>query len=152
MPIIVQKYGGTSVSDTERIKNVARRLCAAQDEGYRVVAVVSAMGDTTDELLRMAHDICAEPPERELDMLLSTGERVSVALLAMAIHEMGRDAVSLSGRQAGIQTNTVFTKARITDSDPSRLSDELDSGIIVLEAGFWRVSIDEDIITRGRAG
>ncbi len=152
MPILVQKYGGTSVGDTERIKNVARRLCAAQDEGYQVVAVVSAMGDTTDELLRMAHEISAEPPERELDMLLSNGERISVALLAMAIHEMGRDAVSLSGRQAGIQTNTVFTKARITGVDTGRLREELDSGRIVLVAGFQGVSVDEDVTTLGRGG
>jgi len=152
LPIIVQKYGGTSVSDTERIKNVARRLCTAQDEGYQVVAVVSAMGDSTDELLKMAHDISANPPERELDMLVSTGERVSVALLAMAIHEMGHDAVSLSGRQAGIQTNTVFTKARITGVDTGRLSEELDSGKIVLVAGFQGVSVDEDITTLGRGG
>jgi aspartate kinase len=152
MPIIVQKYGGTSVSDTERIKNVARRLCTAQDEGYRVVAVVSAMGGSTDALLKMAHEISAEPPERELDMLLSTGERISVALLAMAIHEMGHDAVSLSGRQAGIQTNTVFTKARITGVDTARLSEELDSDKIVLVAGFQGVSVDEDITTLGRGG
>jgi aspartate kinase len=152
MPIIVQKYGGTSVSGTERIKNVARRLCSAQDEGHQVVAVVSAMGDSTDELLKMAHDISADPPERELDMLLSTGERISVALLAMAIHEMGHEAISLSGRQAGIQTNTVFTKARITGVETGRLNEELNSGKIVLVAGFQGVSVDEDITTLGRGG
>lgn len=152
MPIIVQKYGGTSVGDTDRIKNVARRLCSAQDEGYKIVAVVSAMGDTTDELLKMAHDISADPPERELDMLLSNGERISVALLAMAIHEMGHEVISLSGRQAGIQTNTVFTKARITGVETARLSEELDNGKIVLVAGFQGVSVDEDITTLGRGG
>jgi aspartate kinase len=110
------------------------------------------MGDTTDELLKMAHDISSDPPERELDMLLSTGERVSVALLAMAIHEMGHGAVSLSGRQAGILTNTVYTKARITGVETARLTDELDSGKIVLVAGFQGVSSDEDITTLGRGG
>lgn len=152
MPIIVQKYGGTSVGDTERIKNVARRLCDAQDRGNQVVAVVSAMGDTTDKLLRMAHDISAEPPERELDMLLSTGERISVALLAMAIYELGREAISLSGTQAGIQTNTMHTKARITGIDTRRLIEELESGKIVLVAGFQGVSPDEDVTTLGRGG
>jgi aspartate kinase len=152
MPVIVHKYGGTSVGDTDRIKNVARRLCSAQDEGYQVVAVVSAMGHTTDELVRMAHDISAEPPERELDMLLSTGERISVALLAMAIHELGHDAVSLSGSQAGIQTNTVHTKARITGIETRRLAEELESGKIVLVAGFQGMSPDEDITTLGRGG
>ncbi len=152
MPIIVQKYGGTSVADTGRIKNVARRLVAARGEGYQVVAVISAMGDTTDELLAMAHDISAEPPERELDMLLSTGERVSVALLAMAIHELGQTAISLSGNQAGIQTNTVHTKARITGVETRRLIEELDSGKIVLVAGFQGVSPEEDVTTLGRGG
>ncbi len=152
MPVIVQKYGGTSVGDTDRIKNVARRICSTQDEGYQVVAVVSAMGDSTDELLRMAHEISSEPAERELDMLLSNGERISVALLAMAIHAMGHEAISLSGRQAGIQTNTVFTKARITGVETGRLREELDSGKIVLVAGFQGVSVDEDITTLGRGG
>ncbi|MHB0867771.1 MAG: aspartate kinase [Thermoleophilia bacterium] len=152
MPIIVQKYGGTSVSDTDRVKHVARSLCSAQDEGFQVVAVVSAMGDSTDELLKMAHEISAEPPERELDMLLSTGERISVALLAMAIHELGHDAVSLSGNQAGIQTNTVHTKARIIGVDTTRMAEELKSGKIVLVAGFQGVSPDEDVTTLGRGG
>ena len=138
--------------DTGRIKNVARRLCAAQDEGYQVVAVVSAMGDSTDELMQMAHQISAEPPERELDMLLSTGERVSVALLAMAIYELGHTAISLSGNQAGIQTNTMHTRARITAVRTRRLREELDSGKIVLVAGFQGVSPDEDITTLGRGG
>ena len=152
MPIIVQKYGGTSVGDTEHVKKVARRLVAAQSDGYQVVAVVSAMGDTTDKLLAMAHDISAEPPERELDMLLSTGERVSVALLAMAIHELGRTAISLSGNQAGIQTNTVHTKARIIGIETRRLTEELDDGKIVLVAGFQGVSPEEDVTTLGRGG
>jgi aspartate kinase len=152
MAIIVHKYGGTSVGDTERIKSVARRLCAAQDEGYQVVAVVSAMGHTTDELLRMAHEISETPPERELDMLLATGERISVALLAMAIHELNCTAISLSGTQAGIQTNTMHTKARITGIDARRITEELEGGKIVLVAGFQGVSPDEDITTLGRGG
>lgn len=152
MPIVVQKYGGTSVGDTERIKDVARRLCDAQDRGYQVVAVVSAMGDTTDELLKMAHAISTEPPERELDMLLATGERISVSLLAMAIHELGHEAISLSGTQAGIQTNTVHTKARITGIETRRLEEELESGKIVLVAGFQGVSPEEDVTTLGRGG
>jgi aspartate kinase len=152
MPVLVQKYGGTSVGNTDRIKNVARRLCNAQDRGYAVVAVVSAMGDSTDELLRMAHEISPEPPERELDMLLSTGERISVSLLAMAIHELGHTAISLSGTQAGIMTNTMHTKARITGIDERRMVDELESGKIVLVAGFQGVSPDEDVTTLGRGG
>ncbi len=152
MPIIVQKYGGTSVGDTECIKNVARRIVAEHDAGNQVVAVVSAMGDSTDELLKMAHEIATDPPERELDMLLSTGERVSVALLAMAIHELGRTAISLSGNQAGIQTNTVHMKARITGVETGRLIEELESGKIVLVAGFQGVSPVEDVTTLGRGG
>ncbi len=152
MAIIVQKYGGTSVADVERIKSVARRLCDTQDQGQQVVAVVSAMGDSTDALLKMAHEISAEPPERELDMLFSTGERISVALLAMAIHELGHTAISLSGAQAGIQTTTTHTKARIVDIDTRRLIKALDDGRIVLVAGFQGISPDEDITTLGRGG
>lgn len=140
------------MGDTERIKNVARRLCDAQDRGYQVVAVVSAMGDTTDDLLKMAHAISPEPPERELDMLLATGERISVSLLAMAIHERGHEAISLSGTQAGIKTNTVHTKARITGIETRRLVEELESGKIVLVAGFQGVSPEEDVTTLGRGG
>ncbi len=152
MSIIVQKYGGTSVADVERIKNVAGRLCRTHEQGHRVLAVVSAMGDSTDRLLKMAHEISAEPPERELDMLFSTGERISVALLAMAIHELGHEAISLSGAQAGIHTTTTHTKARITDIDTRRLSEALDGGKIVLVAGFQGISPDEDITTLGRGG
>ncbi|RJQ44698.1 MAG: aspartate kinase [Gaiellales bacterium] len=152
MATIVQKYGGTSVGDTGRIQNVARRICATHEAGNQVVAVVSAMGDSTDELLRMAHEISTSPPERELDMLLSTGERVSVALLAMAIHELGHEAISLSGSQAGIQTDTVHTKARITGIAGTRLRDTLDSGKIALVAGFQGMSPDEDVTTLGRGG
>jgi aspartate kinase len=152
MGIIVQKYGGTSVGDTGRIQIVARRICAAHEEGNQVVAIVSAMGDSTDELLRMAHEISADPRDRELDMLLSTGERISVALLAMAIHELGHEAISLSGSQAGVRTDTLHTKARITGIDDARLRDTLDNGKIALVAGFQGKSPDEDITTLGRGG
>lgn len=140
------------MSDTERVMNVARRIVAKQSAGNQVVAVVSAMGNSTDELLRLAHEVSADPPERELDMLLSTGERISVALLAMAIHELGRTAISLSGNQAGIQTNTVHTQARITGIETRRLIEELESGKIVLVAGFQGVSPEEDVTTLGRGG
>lgn len=152
MPVIVQKYGGTSVGDTNRIQSVARRICAAHEGGYQVVAVVSAMGDSTDGLLQMAHEISADPPVRELDMLMSTGERISVALLAMAIHELGHEAISLSGSQAGIRTDTLHTKARITGIEVTRLRDTLESGRIALVAGFQGMSPDEDITTLGRGG
>jgi aspartate kinase len=152
MPTIVHKYGGTSVADVERIKDVAKRICDAQDRGYQVVAVVSAMGDSTDRLLKMAHELSADPPERELDMLFSTGERISVALLAMAIHELGHTAISLSGAQAGIHTTTSHTKARITGIDTRRLNAALEDGKIVLVAGFQGISVDEDITTLGRGG
>ena len=152
MSIIVQKYGGTSVADVGRIKSVASRLCRTHEQGHQVLAVISAMGDSTDRLLKMAHEISADPPERELDMLFSTGERISVALLAMAINELGHEAISLSGAQAGIHTTTTHTKARITDIDTRRLSEALDSGKIVLVAGFQGISPDEDITTLGRGG
>ncbi len=140
------------MADVERIKAVARRICDAREKGGQVVAVVSAMGDSTDRLLRMAHEISADPPERELDMLFSTGERISVALLAMAIHELGQEAISLSGAQAGIHTTTTHTKARITGIDTGRLRQTLDDGKIVLVAGFQGISEDEDITTLGRGG
>ncbi|MEK7817369.1 MAG: aspartate kinase, partial [Actinomycetota bacterium] len=152
MPVKVHKYGGTSVADPERIKSVAQRLCQAQDEGFQVVAVVSAMGDATDRLLKMAHEIAAEPPERELDMLISTGEQVSVALLAMAIHELGHTAISFSGPQAGILTDTSHTKARIVGIRTERLTEALDGGNIALVAGFQGISPDEDVTTLGRGG
>jgi aspartate kinase len=152
MPIIVQKYGGSSVADTERIKVVARRIYAAHEAGDQVVAVVSAMGDSTDALLAMAQEMTTDPPERELDMLMSTGERISVALLAMAIHELGHEAISLSGSQAGVKTDTLHTKARITGIDDARLREILGSGKIALVAGFQGMSPDEDITTLGRGG
>jgi len=150
--VVVQKYGGTSVADAARIGNVARRIVATFEQGHRVCAVVSARGDTTDELLELAYEITPEPPEREMDMLLSAGERISCALLAMAIHRLGYDAVSFTGSQAGIVTDTVHTKARILDIHPDRVREAMDAGKIVLVAGFQGVSTEKDVTTLGRGG
>jgi aspartate kinase len=150
--VVVQKYGGTSVADATRIANVARRIVATYEQGNSVCAVVSARGDTTDELLALACEITPEPPEREMDMLLSAGERISCALLAMAIHRLGYAAVSLTGSQAGIVTDTVHTKARILDIHPGRVSEAMEGGRIVLVAGFQGVSTAKDVTTLGRGG
>jgi aspartate kinase len=152
LSIVVQKYGGTSVANTERIMNVARRIVAAYDAGDSVCAVVSARGDTTDELLAMASEITSRPPERELDMLLSTGERISCALLAMAIHTLGREAASFTGSQAGIVTDTTHTRAKIVGVSPRRIEECLAKGKIALVAGFQGVSTDKDVTTLGRGG
>jgi aspartate kinase len=152
LAVVVQKYGGSSVADAGRIMNVARRIVATYEQGNSVCAVVSARGDTTDELLRMAYEISPRPPEREMDMLLSTGERISCALVAMAIDRLGRHAVSFTGSQAGIVTDTVHTKARILDVRASRLREAMTDGKIVLVAGFQGVSTDKDITTLGRGG
>ncbi len=152
MSIVVQKYGGTSVADAARIMNVARRIVETYDRGHSVCAVVSARGDTTDELLQLAYEITPHPPEREMDMLLSTGERISCALLAMAIDRMGKQAVSFTGSQAGIVTDTVHTKARILDVRASRLEEAMAEGKIVLVAGFQGVSTEKDVTTLGRGG
>jgi aspartate kinase len=149
---VVQKYGGTSVADASRIMNVARRIVETFDRGHSVCAVVSARGDTTDELLQLAYEITPRPPEREMDMLLSTGERISCALLAMAIDRMGKQAVSFTGSQAGILTDTVHTKARILDVRASRLEEAMAEGKIVLVAGFQGVSTEKDVTTLGRGG
>nr|HPM43553.1 aspartate kinase [Candidatus Omnitrophota bacterium] len=163
--IIVQKYGGTSVADVDRIKNVARRVVKTRKAGYDVVVVVSALGDTTDNLIELAKKVTDSPSERELDMLMSTGEQVSCALLAMAIHELGEDAISFTGAQVGIITDNSFTKARIIDINAKRIIQELSgtgmSGIgqtrrgrgrIVIVAGFQGVSLSQDITTLGRGG
>jgi aspartate kinase len=152
MTVVVQKYGGSSVASTERIMNVARRIVATYDAGNSVCAVVSARGDTTDELLAMASEITPRPPERELDMLLSTGERISCALLAMAIHTLGREAVSFTGSQAGIVTDTFHTKAKIVGISPLRVEQTLADGKIALVAGFQGVSTKKDVTTLGRGG
>ena len=152
MSVVVQKYGGSSVADATRIGNVARRIVATFEQGHSVSAVVSARGDTTDELVELAREITPDPPEREMDMLLSAGERISCALLAMAIHRLGYEAVSLTGSQAGIITDTVHTKARILDITPARVQEAMDKGKIVLVAGFQGVSTEKDVTTLGRGG
>jgi aspartate kinase len=152
MSLIVQKYGGSSVADTEKIKNVARRIVKTREAGNDVVVVVSAMGETTDDLIKMAYQITEQPDTRELDVLLSTGEVVSSTLLAMALHSLGYPAISLSGAQAGIRTDAAFSKARITDIDPKRVVRELQKGNIVIVAGFQGITEDMDITTLGRGG
>lgn len=152
MNVFVQKYGGTSVADAQRLRSVARRIIRAKQAGYRVVAVVSAQGDTTDELLAKAFQITPSPPRRELDMLLSTGEQISIALLAMAIAREGEPVVSLTGPQGGICTDNFHTRARILRVDPARVKAELDQGKIVIVAGFQGVNHLGDITTLGRGG
>ncbi|MYB42679.1 MAG: aspartate kinase, partial [Chloroflexi bacterium] len=150
--LVVQKYGGSSVADAERITHVAGRIAARAGDGDRVVAVVSAMGDTTDRLIGLANEVTSNPRPRELDMLFSTGEAVSSTLLSMALHELGRDAISLSGMQAGIRTDAVFGRARIADIETGRIERELAAGRIVIVAGFQGASDDFDITTLGRGG
>jgi aspartate kinase len=149
---VVMKFGGTSVADTARLKAVAQRLVAAREAGNRVVAVLSAMGDTTDELLRLAHEVSDAPVPREVDMLISVGERVSCALCAMAIHDLGQEAISLTGSQAGIVTDTVHGRAKIVDVRARRIHEALDQDRIVLVAGFQGVSTAYDVTTLGRGG
>jgi aspartate kinase len=151
--IVVMKFGGTSVAGAEEIKRAARRIVAAREAGNRVVAVLSARGKTTDELVEQAHEISERPVAREMDMLLSTGERISCALCAMAIHDMGHEAISLTGSQAGIVTDSSHTKARIIDVRADRISEALQQDRIVLVAGFQGVSTDSrDVTTLGRGG
>jgi len=149
---VVMKFGGTSVSDPEKIKDVARRLVGAREAGYRVVGVLSAMGHTTDELLDLAAQMSARPHPRELDMLISVGERISNSLCAMAIHDLGHEAISLTGSQAGIVTDTTHGKAKIIDVRARRIHEALDQDRIVLVAGFQGVSTDQDVTTLGRGG
>jgi aspartate kinase len=152
MSLIVQKYGGSSVADADKIKNVARRIAATKDKGNEVVVVVSAMGDNTDNLLKLAYQLTSHPADRELDLLLSTGEVVSSTLLAMALEEMGYEAISLTGGQAGIRTDAVYSQARIVGIDPERIVNELDKGNIVIVAGFQGITEGMDITTLGRGG
>jgi aspartate kinase len=149
---VVMKFGGTSVADAERIKRAARRIVERREEGNRVVAVLSARGKHTDELLALAHEVSPHPLPRELDMLLSTGERVSCALAAMVINDLGHEAISLTGSQAGIVTDTSHTKARILEVRADRIRQTLDDGKIVLVAGFQGVSTSADVTTLGRGG
>jgi aspartate kinase len=150
---VVMKFGGTSVADSERIKRAARRIVAAREQGNRVVAVLSARGKTTDELIAAAAEISAAPDPREMDMLLSTGERISCALCAMAINDLGHRAISLTGSQAGIVTDSSHTKARILDVRADRIQAALEEDMIVLVAGFQGVSqLNSDVTTLGRGG
>ena len=150
---MVMKFGGSSVADPEKIKHVARRLVAAKERGLRVVGTVSAMGKTTDGLIDLAHEVSPSPAGRELDMLLSTGERIACALVAMAINDLGQEAVSLTGSQAGIITDAVHTKAKIREIRADRVRDALDQGKIVLVAGFQGFSRETmDVTTLGRGG
>jgi aspartate kinase len=150
--LIVQKFGGTSVRGAERIKNVARRVMATQEEGHQVVVVVSAPGDMTDDLIALARQIDEQPPAREMDMLMATGEQISIALLAMAIHAGGRTAISLTGGQARIRTERVHSRARILNVDRRRIDRELAAGRIVIVAGFQGITEEEEITTLGRGG
>jgi aspartate kinase len=152
MALVVTKFGGTSVGSTERIMNVARRLVARKEAGDHVVAVVSAMGDVTDELVAKANDICKEPSEREMDMLLATGEQVTIALLAMAIHSLGEEAISFTGPQVGIVTDAGHTKAKILEVRGERVREALEQGHIVIVAGFQGMTADGHITTLGRGG
>ena len=149
---VVMKFGGTSVANAERLKRAAQRIVAQRENGNRVVAVLSARGKTTDELIAMAEEISPHPDRREMDMLLSTGERISCALCAMAINDLGHRAISLTGSQAGIVTDTSHTKARIIDVRADRIREALDEDRIVLVAGFQGVSTSRDVTTLGRGG
>src|SRR4030043_633484 len=152
MALVVQKYGGSSVADADKINNMARRIVATKEKGNEVVVVVSAMGKTTDELIQLAQKVNPKPQDRELDVLLSTGEIVSSTLMAMALQNMGYKAVSLSGPQAGIETDTVYSKARIVHIEPKRIVKELEKGNIVIVAGFQGITKEKDITTLGRGG
>lgn len=152
MSIIVQKYGGTSVGSTERIRAVAKRVIETRMTYANVVVVVSAMGDTTDDLIKMAKEVSDHPSPREYDALISTGENISAAILAMAIQAQGVEAISLSGSQAGIYTENLYSKAKITKVDPARIMKELDEGKVVVVTGFQGINDISDITTIGRGG
>ena len=153
MGLIVQKYGGSSVADAEGLKRVAARIVATKKAGNQVVVVVSAMGDTTDELIDLANQVTPFPNGRELDMLLTAGERISMALLAMAISNLGHEARSFTGSQAGVLTTSAHGKARIIDVKPSRISEALSEGAIAIVAGFQGINQDtNDVTTLGRGG
>ncbi len=152
MGLIVQKYGGSSVADAQKIRGVARRVVETAKAGHGVVVVVSAMGKTTDGLLRLAHEVTPTPPEREVDMLLATGEQVSIALLAMAIDALGHKARSFTGEQAGIRTDAAHTRARIVGIDGDKVRRALDDGYVAIVAGFQGVTEEDNITTLGRGG
>lgn len=152
MPLVVQKYGGSSVADVDKLKKIASMIAAVKKQGIDVVVVVSAMGKTTNQLIEMAKAISPDPPRREMDMLLSTGERTSMALLCIALHEEGIESISLTGSQAGIITNDRHNDARVIEVRPIRVLDELDKGKVVVIGGFQGVSYKRDITTLGRGG
>lgn len=152
MSLVVMKFGGSSVGDAERMKRVAGRIVEAKRGGRRCVVVVSAMGDTTDDFIDLSQQLNPSPPSREMDMLLANGEQISMSLLAMAIHHLGENAVSMTGWQAGITTNAEHGKARINDINPVRIHTALDEGKIVIVAGFQGVSPDGEVTTLGRGG
>ncbi len=150
--IVVQKFGGSSVANVDRIKNVAQRVVSYKNKHTDVAVVVSALGDTTDELEALAFQISTTPPDREMDMLLSTGEQISCALLALAIKQLGHEAISFTGRQVGIKTDKTYTKARIMTIDGKRIKKAFKEGKIVIVAGYQGVTADDDITTLGRGG
>jgi aspartate kinase len=150
--LLVQKYGGTSVANAERLRHVASRVVAARRAGNGLVVVVSAPGDMTDDLIARAREISARPPAREMDMLMAVGEQISIALLSMAIHELGQEAISLTGSQVRILTDGVHTKARVLEVDRRRIDEELARGRVVVVAGFQGVTPDQEITTLGRGG
>ncbi|MFH1614933.1 MAG: aspartate kinase [Planctomycetota bacterium] len=152
MSIIVQKFGGTSVANAEKIRNAARRIIKARKEGFQVVAVASARGKQTDILIADALELCTDPPKREMDQLLSTGEQQTISLLAIALHEMGYDAISFTGGQIRMITDNAFSKARIKSIDAEKIRRELDQDRIVIVAGFQGIDDDENITTLGRGG
>ncbi len=152
LPIVVHKYGGSSVADPDKLKRVAGRIIAEKERKKRVVVVVSAMGDTTDRLLALAKQVVATPTARELDMLLSVGERISMTLLSMALNEMGHPAKSFTGSQSGIITDTRHSNARIVEVRPRRIVEALDAGLIAIVAGYQGVSIENEVTTLGRGG
>lgn len=151
-PIVVQKFGGSSVADVDRIQGVAERVAQSRAAGNRVVVVVSAMGDTTDELLALARSVCESPSRRELDMLLTAGERITMALLSMALNARGIAAVSFTGSQSGIITNEAHTNARIIEVRPQRVFEEIERGKVVIVAGYQGVSRTREVTTLGRGG
>jgi aspartate kinase len=150
--IIVQKYGGSSVADADKIKKIATIVSAVKKEGFGVAVVVSAMGKTTNSLIELAHSVSSEPPKREMDMLLSAGERITMSLLCMALNDLGVDAISLTGSQSGIITNDRHTDARVIEVRPIRVQDEMAKGKVVVIGGFQGVSYKRDITTLGRGG
>jgi len=152
MRIIVQKYGGSSVATPEKLQHVAQKIVATQQRGTAVVAVVSAMGDTTNDLLSLVQDVTPQPDHRELDMLLSAGERIAMSLLSMAVQSHGAEAISLTGPQAGIITDDVHTNAHIDQVHPWRIQEELTRGKIVIVAGFQGRSVHGEVTTLGRGG